>query len=33
LEAVIKALSLKLEGMTIAATMSPGVKVSTEIKK
>ncbi len=33
LEAVIKVLSLKLDRIIIAATMSPGVKVSPEVKK
>ncbi len=33
LDAVIKTLSSKLDTVVIAATMSPGVKVSTEIKK
>src|SRR5581483_8221890 len=33
LDAVIKSLGTKLDGVTIAATMSPGVKVVTELKK
>lgn len=33
LEAVIKTLSVKLDRLTIAASMSPGVKVNPEVKK
>jgi len=33
LDAVIKVLSLKLDSVVIAATMSPGIKVNPEVKK